>query len=139
MSGGEQAPPRGRAGVARGLSVPRGAGMVLAAMALASGLSACSQGGSVALAQQACRHVAASVEIYGRSQRDPGSPQSTREEAEAVEQLRDALPIAATAAGESSQWQALMTTLSESTRLPESELENALESQCAVATSNGSG
>ena len=50
-------------------------------------------------------------------------------------QLRDALPLAATAAGEAGQYQALMATLDESDHLPESLLVHALGAQCARGAS----
>ena len=44
------------------------------------------------------------------------------------------MPIAATAAGEAPQWQALMATLAESSRgVPESYLVGALQQQCNMA------
>jgi hypothetical protein len=55
---------------------------------------------------------------------------------QALGQLRDALPLAADAAGEAGQFQALMSTLAESDHLPESLLVHALGEQCAAADSN---
>jgi len=51
--------------------------------------------------------------------------------------LRAALPIAAVAAGQSAQWQPLMTTLSESSRVPEQYLVKALTAECADADGGG--
>lgn len=107
------------------------------ALALVAGLSGCAQGDALSLAKKACVHVELSLSIYNSARRDPGSPRSAAMETEAVQQLRVALPIAASAAGDSSQWQALMTTLGESTRLPESYLVSALQSQCAAVDLNG--
>jgi hypothetical protein len=137
MSRGESAPARSGAGVAGGLSPVRGAAVLVTGLGLAVILSGCAQGDALALAKRACQHVDTSVSMYRSSQRDPGSAEASKEEADAVEQLRDALPLAAAATGEASQWQALMTTLSESTRLPESDLEYALESQCAAVAAGG--
>ena len=116
--------------MARGLSPAKGAAAAFTALVLAAGLSGCSGGDGLSLAKQACGHVATSIEMYHSAQHDQAPAQSARELTGAVEQLREALPIAASAAGDSSQWQALMTTLGESTRLPESELANALQAQC---------
>jgi hypothetical protein len=57
-------------------------------------------------------------------------------EADAETELRTALPIAAEAAYDDGQWQALMTTLSESNRIAPSTLIPALTQQCATTTSS---
>lgn len=121
--------------MARRLTSFSGASAVVAAVALAAGLSSCATSNGRALAQKACHHVALSLASYRRAQASPGSADAARERANAQTQLRAALPIAATAAGDSSQWQALMATLSNSTRVPESVLVHALEAQCALASS----
>jgi len=54
-------------------------------------------------------------------------------------QLREALPLAAEAADANGQWQALMTTVSESNRVPEQYLVTALRAQCAVANASVGG
>ena len=50
---------------------------------------------------------------------------------QALIQLSDALPLAAIAAGEDTEWQALDATLSETSRVPERNLVHALSAQCA--------
>jgi hypothetical protein len=67
----------------------------------------------------------------------PGS--TTREDLQrtAALQLEAAQRKAAVAAGEDAEWQALMTTISESPRIPEGYLVHALEEQCQVASSPG--
>ena len=50
--------------------------------------------------------------------------------------MRQALPIAAQAAYRDGQWQALMTTVSESNRVPETTLVTALQQQCQQADSS---
>jgi hypothetical protein len=137
MPGGEPAPARGGAGVARGLTLISGAAAALTAVVLAAGLSGCSNSDGQGLARQACSHVDRSLSIFREAQQRPGTAKAASEDAAALAQLRAALPIAASAAGEDAQWQALMTTLSDSTRLPESELAHALEAQCAVAGGSG--
>jgi len=110
---------------------------VVVAMVLAAGISRCTNRNGLALARQACSHVDRSLAIYRSAERSPGSAGAAGEQAQALAQLRSALPITASAAGEATQWQALMTTLSESARVPESDLVHALEAQCAVARGNG--
>ncbi|MHB8438064.1 MAG: hypothetical protein ACYDD4_02730 [Acidimicrobiales bacterium] len=103
-----------------------GAGM----LALAAGLSGCANARANGLVGQACVHVEASLRLYRASVSAPPDVQMA-DQAAALAQLRLALPIAAQAAGESPQWQAFMTTLSESSRVPESDLVQALSDQCA--------
>ena len=61
------------------------------------------------LARQACRHVGASLALYQSSLHASSPAVARAEQAQAVGQLRQALPIASTAAGEAGQFQALMT------------------------------
>ena len=78
-----------------------------------------------------------SLTLYDASLHASSPAQASAQRAQAVAQLRDALPIAATAAGEAGQFQALMATLDESDHLPESLLVHALGEQCAAAASSG--
>jgi hypothetical protein len=128
-------PARSGSGVARRLSRARRAVAAAAVVATALFLSGCSSANGDRLAKEACSHVERSLAIYGQSLKETSSSRAASERAAALQQLRVALPIAATAAGQTTQWQALMTTLSESTRLPESTLVYALRAQCAVAAS----
>ena len=57
--------------------------------------------------------------------------------AEALDQVRLALPLAALAAGEDTSWQALEATLSESSRVPLSNLVTALSAQCSSPGGDG--
>lgn len=107
---------------------------VISAAALLAAVPGCANHNSFALAREACRHVDSSLAIYRSAQSAPNPAESAREYAKALQQLRIALPIAASAAGQAEQWQALMATLSESTRVPESELVNALQAQCAATS-----
>lgn len=111
------------------------AGAVLAAGAV--GLSSCGSSAALGLARQACRHVERSLSLYDASLHAPSPAQAASDQAAAVAQLEAAQPDAATAAGEDAQWQALMTTISESPRIPERYLVYALGQQCAVAESPG--
>lgn len=87
----------------------------------------------------ACQHVAASLRLY-RAATTATDPQvEARDMKAALGQLRAALPLAAIAATSSGRWQALQTTLSEASRVPESQLVNALSAQCpGSAPSSGS-
>jgi hypothetical protein len=111
----------------------RAVGALCAAGALAGTLGGCAQSNGTALAQQACRYVSRSLVLYSASL-DSSEPQvAAAKRSEALVQLNDAIPDAATAAGEDGEYQALMATLAESDHLPESLLVHALSAQCASA------
>jgi hypothetical protein len=112
-----------------------GVGLVVAA---GLGLAACGDGGASS-ARQACGHVSTSLAIYKRSVASTDPTQAARLASLANLQLSDALGLAAQAASQNGQWQALMTTLSEQGRVPESDLVGALTAQCAVADSSNPG
>jgi hypothetical protein len=95
-------------------------------------LSGCSQNG-LALAQQACVHVDRSVTLYKEAERTPSPTVARTQVQQAYVQLRDALPLAAAATSDNGQWNALMTAISESARVDESQLLTALQDECAVA------
>jgi hypothetical protein len=102
---------------------------------IACGLAGCANHDGVNLARQACRHVRSSLTLYQSSLHAPSPAVAKAKQSQAVAQLRDALPIAATAAGEAGQFQGLMATLAESDHLPESLLVHSLSVQCAAADS----
>ena len=104
---------------------------------VACSLAGCASHNGTDLARQACQHVERSLTLYQASLHAASPAVAAAQQAQAVAQLRDALPIAATAAGEAGQYQALMATLAESDHLPESLLVHALGAQCAAADSNG--
>jgi hypothetical protein len=104
---------------------------------LAVGVSGCATHNGLGLAQKACAKVDSALALYARSQSEGPGPQVGTDAAASVNQLRAALPIAAVAAGESPQWQALMTTLTEAGRVPEGYLVHALSAQCVAAEANG--
>lgn len=99
------------------------------------GLSACGDGGASS-ARLACGHVSTSLALYKRSVAATDPSSATRLADLANLQLSEALGEAAQAASENGQWQALMTTLAEQGRVPESDLVGALTAQSAVADSS---
>lgn len=106
------------------------AGILVAACGM--GLTACG-GGAAAEGQQACAHVETSLHLYADATADLRAGRTTRatqEQAEALSQLRLALPLAARASNADGQWQPLEATLSESNRVPEANLVMALNAQC---------
>ena len=130
-----------------GRHAPRGGWSSLAGAARASvaactvavvavSLGGCANHNGTDLARQACRHVERSLTLYRASLRAASPEVATAQQAQAVAELRVALPMAATAAGEAGQFQGLMSTLAESDHIPESRLVHALGEQCAAADSN---
>ena len=103
------------------------------AIGLGTVLSACGGDDGTALARQACSHINQSITLLNKAQLQSAAPDRQFFEQLAYNQLRLALPIAAEAAYHDGQWQALMTTVSESNRVPETTLEPALVAQCAQA------
>jgi len=120
-------PATRRARAARWLAGIGAAGAVLAG---------CANADAQSQAQKACAHVSKALALLARAQAAaPG--QDAADLDASLAQLRAALPIAAVAAGQSAHWQPLMTTLSEVSRVPESYLVRALETECADATNPG--
>ncbi|MHB1503306.1 MAG: hypothetical protein ACYCYD_04910 [Acidimicrobiales bacterium] len=113
------------------LSIPAVALVAISAI----GLAGCANQAGLALARQACSHVERSLSLFRVAADDPSTVKAAKQQAAALQQLRDALQPAAIAAGEAPQWQALMTTVAESSRVPEANLVTALQRQCAVADS----
>jgi hypothetical protein len=111
---------------AAGLAIALGCGV---------GLTACGNGG-LGLAQQACTSVDRSIALLDQASRtsDPSTAAALR--TRAYDDLLGALPVAAEAAYHDAQWQALMTTLSESNEVPETTLVTALRAECHVAQSS---
>lgn len=96
------------------------------------GLAACAGNGQ-ALAREACVHVDKSISLFNQATATTDPTSSAALNQQAYIQLVDALPLAAQAAGKDSQWQALMTTVSESSHVAESHLIGALTDQCGMA------
>ncbi len=89
---------------------------VIAIVVAGSAVAACSAGGD-GLARQACTYVDRSIaSCSGHRSRVRLGRQPLRQRA--YDELLSALPIAAEAAYRDGQWQALMTTLSETNRVP---------------------
>jgi len=108
------------------------------AAVLGGSVAGCANFDATSLVRQACTHVDRSLTLYRSAGHATSAQAQATLVAAALAELRAALPLAATAAGQSAQWQALTTTLSESSRVPESDLVNALQQQCAdVATGTG--
>ena len=103
------------------------------AIGLGTVLSACGGDDGTALARQACSHINQSIVLLNKAQLQPNGGDRGSLDQRAYDQLRLALPIAAEAAYHDGQWQALMTTVSESNRVSETVLEPALVAQCAQA------
>jgi hypothetical protein len=117
--------------------VARTSAVACAAVALAGTLSACAGYDGTKLARQACGYVDRSIALYRSSLSATDAATAGAERTQALTQLRDAMPIASTAAGEAGQYQGLMATLAESDHLPESLLVHALTLQCAAAQNGG--
>jgi hypothetical protein len=109
------------------------------ALALGVGLTGCADGAALGLVRQACHHVNVSLALYRESLHTADATRAADDRTEAEEQLQTASPLAAEAAGQAPQWQALMATLAENSRLPESDLVDALQQQCAAAQAAGTG
>jgi hypothetical protein len=106
------------------------AGAVAVFFAAAIVLTGCAHQDAAGLAQKACTHVERSLSLEQRAATaEAGVARNLR--SRALAQLSEALPLAAVAAGKDTQYQALDATLSEATRVPESNLVYALSAQCA--------
>lgn len=105
---------------------------VALAIALGTALSACGNGGQT-LAREACSHITRSITLLHQSQDRSDPVRSAQLQQEAYQELRKALPLTAEAAYDDGQWQALMTTVSESNRVPETTLIPSLQAQCSDA------
>ncbi len=108
---------------------------VVVTVIVGTSLAACGNSG-MALARQACTHVDRSILLLHQATRQPTLMDGAKLGQQAYDQLRSALPIAAQAAYHDGQWQSLMTTLSESDRVPEATLVPALQAQCRVVASS---
>ena len=98
-------------------------------------LSGCADQNAAPLARQACVHVERALFVEHELASQPS--QASKLRSEAIDQVRAALPLAATAAAEDTTWQALDATLSESNRVPLEYLLPALSAQCAGVARSG--
>lgn len=113
------------------------AGVTAVLVAAVLGLEGCANSHALGLVRQACTHVQRSLALYQESTAATSPVVAQADNTAALKQLRAALPLAATAAGENAQWDAFMTTISESSRVPESDLVRALQAQCTEVSSGG--
>lgn len=110
--------------------------LVLSLVMVASlALGGCAKRDAANYAHAACRHVETSLSVFARAQANSNAADATTERATALAELRTAMPLAALAASDSSEWQALAATLGESSRVPESTLVPSLTAQCGAALS----
>ena len=105
---------------------------VIAVGASGGALTACAASAGD-LAQASCRHVHASLALLTEADHaaDPTTAAGLRDRAYLA--LLPAIPIAAQAAYHDIQWEALSTTLSEASRVPEPVLVPALQAECQTA------
>ncbi len=108
---------------------------VAVTVALGAGLAACGNQGTD-LARQACSHVTRSLSLLHKAQHEQDPARAAVLDHQAYAELLAALPIAAEAAYHDEQYQALMTTLSQSSQVGEAKLASALTSECAIAESS---
>jgi hypothetical protein len=107
--------------------------IVLILFVTACCLASCSSDGqSNALGHEACVDASRSIKTFDASQHALSPVIATKDRASALGELRDALRPAALAGSSDGDWQALMATLSESSRVPENLLVPALNAQCAA-------
>ena len=99
------------------------------ALACGAGIAGCSSQDSQALVNRACSHIERGL-AAAHEAASVSPAQAMQLQAEALDQIRDAVPLAAEAAGDDTTWQALEATLSESSRAPLRYLLPALASQC---------
>jgi hypothetical protein len=114
---------------------PRAVLAVAAVLALGASLAACDSQG-IGLARQACGDVGRSITLLHEADRTHDSSNATELNHKAYMALMAALPIAASATYVDNQWQALMTTLSQSSEIPETQLVPALQAECRVANNS---
>ncbi len=115
----------------------RAGGVAVALVALGVTLSSCGGSQAAALGHTACVDVATSLREFAASRRDATPASARRERAQALDELRRALPPAALAGSGGGAWEALTATLSESSRVPEVDLVDALTAQCAATLGPG--
>ncbi|HEX7443643.1 MAG TPA: hypothetical protein VF320_07145 [Acidimicrobiales bacterium] len=109
--------------------------LILGAIAVsASGgaLTACAASAGD-LAQASCKHVHASLALLAQADHATDPTEAAKLRDRAYLALLPAIPIAAQAAYHDIQWEALSTTLSEASRVPEPVLVPALQTECQSA------
>ncbi len=98
-------------------------------------LSSCSSSEGRSLAKQACTYVNQSISNYNKGSKSKNPQIQHQYLNKAYVELRAAEPLAAAAAGDDPTWQALATTVSESSRVPEKYLIHALIDECTAVNS----
>ena len=119
-----------RSGSANSTRLARLVAGVTVALCSAMAFVGCSAQDARALASQACRHVEQGLSEEQQAGR-AGAARGAELRTLALDQIRDAVPYAAEAAGDDTSWQALEATLGESSRVPVRYLLPALSAQCA--------
>jgi len=109
------------------------AGALLASALL---LASCGSGGATDQARAACKKVDRSIALYKRATATPPPADSDAMQNRSQALLLSALGDAARATSGDGSFNALMTTLSEATRVPEGLLVPSLSRQCQVVASN---
>lgn len=99
-------------------------------------LTACGPSSS-SYATQACHDVVSGLRALHEYQSASTPTAAHAALARSIHDLRNALPLAALAAGSNGEYQALQATLSESNRVPLSHLQSALDAQCKAILSGG--
>jgi hypothetical protein len=106
---------------------------------LSTVLTSCATQDGDALAKQACGYVSSSLNLYESSLAGKTPHEKTHLQDDAYDQLQLGLQPASLAAGDDGEWQGLMATIGESSRVPEGLLVGALQQQCQLAQDpNGS-
>jgi hypothetical protein len=114
----------------------RSAAVLLAFLGASSvGLAACG-GAATSQARDACKKIDHSIALFDKATTPPIPTNAPELKTQAQALLLEALPIAARATSGDGSFNALMTTLSEATRVPERLLVPALRRQCKVIESN---
>lgn len=105
-----------------------GIGLV-ALILLASG---CGNDGAQ-LARSSCHHVLEGLSYFDQSEAVTTPARMRADQLAALDQFKEALPLAARAALADGRWQALMTTLQDASRVPVANLVPALDADCSDA------
>ncbi len=99
-------------------------------------LASCGSGGATDQARSACKKVDRSIALYHQATATPPPTNSDALQNQSQALLLSALGEAARATSADGSFNALMTTLSEATRVPEGLLVPSLSRQCQVVESN---
>ncbi len=105
--------------------------MASCAIALGGTLLAACGASAGANAKEACGFVDQSIAQFNQANSEANPGLAKAQQKKALDLLGSALPLASVAAGSNGVYQALMATLSESSRVPEKLLVNALSRECA--------